>query len=64
MQISRNHEEEVSLRLKFEGKLNALTTAFRELEIKYDRVQQQFEQALMHQMRLDVICKTQSDELI
>jgi len=43
MQIQRNHEEEVTLRLKFEGKLNSLNTAHRELEIKYERVQQQLD---------------------
>ena len=64
MQIQRNHEEEVTLRLKFEGKLNALNTAHRELEIKYDRVQQQLEHSMMHQERLDAQCKSQSEELV
>ena len=64
MQIQRNHEEEVTLRLKFEGKLNSLNTAYRELEIKYDRVQQQLEQSTFQQVRLDALCKSQSEELI
>ncbi len=38
MQNSKNHEEEVQLRLKFEGKLNSMHSIHRELEIKYKRL--------------------------
>ena len=38
MQNSKNHEEEVQLRLKFESKLNSMHSMHRELEIKHKRV--------------------------
>lgn len=38
MQNSKNHEEEVQLRLKFEQKLNSMHSMHRELEIKHKRV--------------------------
>jgi hypothetical protein len=34
-QNTKNHEEEVQLRLKFESKLNNMHSAHRELESKY-----------------------------
>lgn len=37
MQNSKNHEEEVQLRLKFESKLNSMHSMHRELEIKHKR---------------------------
>lgn len=37
MQNSKNHEEEVKLRLKFESKLNTMHAQFRETEIKLNR---------------------------
>lgn len=45
MQNSKNHEEEVQLRLKFESKLNSMHSIHRELEIKYRRLQSDFENA-------------------
>lgn len=38
MQNTKNHEEEVQLRLKFESKLNNMHSAHRDLESKYKRV--------------------------
>lgn len=38
--MTRNHEEEVGLRLQFEKKLNKLNSDFRELDIKYARTVQ------------------------
>ena len=38
MQNTKNHEEEVKLRLAYEGKLNKLYASHRELQIKHDRV--------------------------
>jgi len=35
--ISKSHEEEIELRMKFESKLNSITTDHKELNIKYDR---------------------------
>jgi len=36
-QNTKNHEEEVQLRLKFEAKLNGMHSKHRELNTKYDR---------------------------
>jgi hypothetical protein len=38
MQNTKNHEEEVQLRLKFESKLNNMHSAHRDLESKYKRI--------------------------
>ena len=35
---SKNHEDEVQLRLKFESKLNEMHSAHRDIEIKHKRV--------------------------
>ena len=45
MQNSKNHEEEVQLRLKFESKLNTMHSMHRELEIKHKRLQNDLSQA-------------------
>ena len=37
MQNTKNHEEEVKLRLKFEGKFNTMHDTHRELQIRHDR---------------------------
>ena len=37
MQNSKNHEDEVRLRLKFEGRFNTMQEEHRELEIRFDR---------------------------
>ena len=37
MQNTKNHEEEVKLRLKFEGKFNTMHDNHRELEIRHER---------------------------
>lgn len=44
MQNSKNHEEEVQLRLKFESKLNQMHAQQRETDIKYNRVLEELEQ--------------------
>ena len=41
MTVTRNHEEEVGLRLQFEARVNQLNTEYREIEIKFNRVNQQ-----------------------
>jgi hypothetical protein len=38
MQNSKNHEEEIILRLKFEAKLNQMHTDYRELQINHERL--------------------------
>lgn len=42
LQNTKNHEEEVQLRLKFESKLNNMHSAHRDLESKYKRVLNDF----------------------
>jgi len=37
MQNTKNHEEEVKLRLKFEGKFNTMHDEHRELQIRHER---------------------------
>jgi chromosome segregation ATPase len=46
MQNTKNHEEEVQLRLKFESKLNNMHSAHRDLDTKYKRTQQDLAKAL------------------
>lgn len=45
-QNTKNHEEEVQLRLKFESKLNNMHSAHRDLETKYKRTRQDLKEAL------------------
>ena len=44
-QNTKNHEEEVQLRLKFESKLNNMHSAHRDLETKYKRILQDYNNA-------------------
>ena len=64
MQNTRNHEEEVKLRLKFEGKLNNLYASHRELTIKYDRNLSELLLAQNHNSKLEVINKGLTEELL
>jgi hypothetical protein len=43
MQIMLKHEEEVTLRLQFEGKLNQMHNDFRKLEIDHERALDNFD---------------------
>ena len=45
-QNTKNHEEEVQLRLKFESKLNNMHSAHRDLETKFKRTRQDLAKAL------------------
>lgn len=46
LQNTKNHEEEVQLRLKFESKLNNMHSAHRDLETKFKRQRQDLMKAL------------------
>ena len=46
MQNTKNHEEEVQLRLKFESKLNNMHSAHRDLETKFKRTRKDLQKAL------------------
>ena len=46
MQNTKNHEEEVQLRLKFESKLNNMHSAHRDLETKFKRTRQDLQKAM------------------
>ena len=52
MQNTKNHEEEVQLRLKFESKLNNMHSAHRDLDTKYKRTQQDLVKALKEKEEL------------
>lgn len=52
MQNTKNHEEEVQLRLKFESKLNNMHSAHRDLDTKYKRTQQDLVKALQEKEEL------------
>ena len=58
MQNTKNHEEEVKLRLKFEGKLNNLYANHRELTIKYDRTIIDLLLAQKHNTTLEAVVAT------
>ena len=45
MQNTKNHEEEVQLRLKFEAKLNQMYSNERELHIKFERACSELKEA-------------------
>lgn len=45
MQHTKNHEEEVKLRLKFEGKFNTMHDTHRELQIRHERTLVELRQA-------------------
>ena len=64
MTITRNHEEEVGLRLQFEARVNQLNTEFRELEIKHNRSLVQLQNANQHLERLTALSKDQAEQLI
>ena len=64
MTMLRNHEEEVGLRLQFEGKLNQLNSEYRELDIKFNRNCQQLAQSAHHVNRLDTLAREQSEQLV
>ena len=56
MQNSKNHEEEVKLRLKFEGKFNNMNDSKRELDIRHDRL-------IKEKVALEVELTTAENEL-
>ena len=77
MQNTKNHEEEVKLRLKFEGKFNTMHDTHRELQIRHERTLKEYfasqqllaasenEARKMNQELIDLQkVKTQQDTLI
>jgi chromosome segregation ATPase len=64
MQNSKNHEEEVQLRLRFESKLNSMHSAHRQLEIKHKRLQQDLEGAEEFIGRHEATIKKQGMQVI
>jgi len=54
MQNTKNHEEEVQLRLKFESKLNNMHSAHRDLDTKYKRTQQDLAKAMQEKEELQI----------
>ena len=64
MQNSKNHEEEVQLRLKFESKLNSMHSIHRELEIKHRRLINDYDTAEGMIQKHEGTIKEQSNKII
>lgn len=64
MQNTKNHEEEVKLRLKFEGKFNTMHDTHRELEIRHDRTLKELRVVQMELKESEDIASVKSNELI
>ncbi|CDW73527.1 UNKNOWN [Stylonychia lemnae] len=64
MQNSKNHEEEVQLRLKFESKLNSMHSIHRELEIKHKRLGIDLSVAQSLIMKQEKLMEEQATEII
>lgn len=64
MQNTKNHEDEVKLRLKFEGKFNKMHAEHRELEIKHNRTVQELKSAIEAKEKGELQINENSEELI
>ena len=64
MQNTKNHEEEVKLRLKFEGKFNTMHDTHRELQIRHDRTLKELLAAHMENKEFEENAKIKQQELI
>ena len=62
-QNTKNHEEEVQLRLKFESKLNNMHSAHRDLETRYKRVLQDLNNAQKNIKMLNERLQHRTDEI-
>ena len=63
-QNTKNHEEEVQLRLKFESKLNNMHSAHRDLETKYKRILQDYNNAQKQMKMQNEKLTERGDEVI
>jgi len=64
MQNSKNHEEEVKLRLKFEGKFNTMHDEHRELQIRHERTLKELAAAQHELASSEKVVTDQSEELV
>ena len=64
MQNTKNHEEEVKLRLKFEGKFNTMHDTHRELQIRHDRTLKELYQANADLKNAEIVAEAKQKELI
>ena len=62
-QNTKNHEEEVQLRLKFESKLNNMHSAHRDLESKYKRIMNDLSNANKNAKMLTEKLQQKTDEV-
>lgn len=62
-QNTKNHEEEVQLRLKFESKLNNMHSAHRDLETRYKRVLSDQNNSLKNIKMLNERLQQRTDEI-
>ena len=64
MQNTKNHEEEVKLRLKFEGKFNTMHDTHRELEIRHERTVKEHRAAQQQLKEAEDEAKEKAAELV
>jgi hypothetical protein len=62
--LTRNHEEEVGLRLQFEAKVNQLNSDKRELLIKQDRTDYDLKETKVALNKSKQKCDEQGQELV
>lgn len=63
LQNTRNHEEEVQLRMKFEGKLNKMHSDFRDLTTKSNKAEKDFYYANLDKNKYEALLNAKSEEL-
>ena len=64
MQNTKNHEDEVKVRLKFEAKFNKMHAEHRELEIKHNRTLVELKAAIEAKDKGELLINENSEELI
>ena len=64
MQHTKNHEEEVKLRLKYEGKFNTMHDTHRELTIQHERTLVELRTAQTDLAAAESEAKVKSGELV
>jgi len=63
LQNTRNHEEEVQLRMKFEQKLNTMHSDFRDLSTRCKKAEKDFAQANEDKDKFEALLNKKSEEL-
>ena len=63
LQNTRNHEEEVQLRMKFEQKLNTMHSDFRDLSTRCNKAERDFAHAKADRDRFEALLNAKSEEV-